>query len=51
MAKECFENRLKCQHCNCLHAGGCDVINETESPAECLYVLDFCADYQIKLPH
>ena len=49
MAKECFENRLKCQHCNCLHAGGCDVINETESPAECLYVLDFCADYQVVL--
>ncbi|THD55875.1 hypothetical protein ERD95_02380 [Enterobacteriaceae bacterium ML5] len=51
MAKDCFDNRLSCQHCNCLHPGGCDVVNETESPAECLYVLDFCADYQIKLPH
>lgn len=49
MAKNCFDNRISCQNCNCLHSGGCDVVNETESPAECLFVLDFCADYQIKL--
>jgi len=36
-------------NCNCLHAGGCDVINGTESPFECPYILDFCTYYQIKL--
>ncbi|WP_158307036.1 MULTISPECIES: hypothetical protein [Rahnella] len=49
MAKTCFDNRVGCQNCTCLHAGGCDVVNETESPAECQFVLDFCSEYQIDL--
>ncbi|PZD63560.1 hypothetical protein ARC272_11835 [Pantoea ananatis] len=43
MAKNCFENRLSCLNCICLHEGGCDVVNETETPAECPHVVDFCS--------
>ncbi len=49
MAKHCFDNRISCNNCNLLHPGGCDIMNETEIPAECPYVIDFCADYQISL--
>ncbi len=36
-------------NCICLHEGGCDVVNETETPAECPYVQDFCNYYQVDL--
>lgn len=49
LAFQCFENRLMCNGCINLHAGGCDVINETESPKECPMVNDFAIEYELKI--
>ncbi len=49
MASHCFDNRLACQGCICLTSDGCDVINQQESPSECPYVQDFCADWEVKI--
>jgi hypothetical protein len=49
MAKNCFDNRLLCQNCNCLRSDGCDVIDGIESSKECPFIIDFCAEYEIKL--
>ena len=49
IAANCWDNRAQCRHCIAFGQSGCDVMNGTESPAQCPAVQDFNHDYQVRM--